>query len=40
MVELGVGHSDQLENQKITLVSAVDEEQIKVKPEINPNEGA
>lgn len=40
MIELGVGHSDQLENQKIALFSAVDEEQIKVKPKINPNEGA
>lgn len=40
LIELGVGHSDQQENGKITLFSAVNEEQIKVKPEINPNEGA
>ena len=39
MIELGVGHSDQQENQKIMLFSAANEEQIKVKPEINPNEG-
>ena len=39
MIELGVGHSDQHENQKIVLFSAANEEQIKVKPEINPNEG-
>ena len=40
MTELGVGHSDQQENWKIALFSAVNEEQIEVKPEINPNEGA
>lgn len=40
MIEPGVGHSDQQENQKMVLFSAVNEEQTKVKPEINPNEGA